>query len=219
LQLVQSIHSDNPFTSTVVSLADVIAVSGAAAAEAVGGPHIPVKMGRMDANEADPQYLRVTLRKLTVRSLVETTLPSPGLLDCDGLRLYFGRLGLSEPEFIALSGSHGLGRHVSLLGMNKACLRNLTRTCLEEAPVLLPFVKSSVDTFDNSYFQALLQWNQNEVELGQVAFLPTDVALVVDRRLRTHVERFAHDQDLYFTTFATAYQKLVDSRATTSKRY
>jgi L-ascorbate peroxidase len=219
LQIVQSIYLEysNPF-STAVSLADAIAVSGAAVVEAVGGPHIAVRMGRADVNQADPQYLRKPRRKSSPRSLVETTLPSAGL-DSDGLRLYFGRLGLSEPEFVALSGSHGLGRHVSLLGMEKACLRNLTRTCLEEAPVLLPFVTSSVDTFDNSYFQALLRWNQNEVKLGQVAFLPTDVALVVDRGLLKHVERFARDQDLYFTTFASAYQKLVDSRATTSKRY
>jgi catalase (peroxidase I) len=220
LRLVQSIYSENPFstTSTGVSLADAIAVGGAAAIEAVGGPHIAVRMGRTDASEAGPQYLRIPLRKSTPRSLVETTLPSAGL-DSDGLRLYFGRLGLSEAEFVALSGSHGLGRHVSLLGMDKACLKNLTRTCLEEAPVLLPFVTSSVDTFDNSYFQALLQWNQNEVELGQVAFIPTDVALVVDRGLRKHVERFVRDQDLYVATFVSAYQKLVDSRATTSTRY
>jgi L-ascorbate peroxidase len=97
-------------------------------------------------------------------------------------------------------------------------------TCLEEASVLLPFVKSNnVDstttTFDNSYFQFLLKWNQNDVEMGQVAFLPTDVALVVDRGLQRHVQRFARDQDLYFTTFGSAYQKLVDSTATTSKRY
>ena len=225
LQLVQSIvySENNPIsfsttTSAVSSLADAIAISGAAAVEAVGGPHIAVRMGRTDANQADPQYLRVPRRKSTPRSLVETTLPSAGL-DADGLRLSFHRLGLSELEFVSLSGSHGLGRHVSLLGMDKACLRNLTRTCLEEAPVLLPFVTSSVDTFDNSYFQALLRWDRNEVKLGQVAFLPTDVAMVVDRGLRKHIERLAQDQDLYVTTFGRAYQKLVDSRATTSKRY
>jgi hypothetical protein len=238
LQLVESIldSDQNPFsfstitsrtspstststnTSPTFSLADAIAVSGAAAVEAVGGPHIGVRMGRTDAHQADPQYLRVPRHKSTPRSLVETTLPSAGL-DSDGLRLYFRRLGLSEPEFVALSGSHGLGRHVSLLGMDKACLRNLTRTCLEEAPVLLPFVTASVDTFDNSYFQALLQWDQNQVQLGQVAFLPTDVAMVVDRGLRIHVERLAHNQELYFKTFGRAYQKLVDPMATTSKRY
>ena len=54
------------------------------------------------------------------------------------------------------------------------------------------------------------------MKLGQVAFLPTDVALVVDQGLRKYVKRMAQDQDLYVTTFGRTYQKLVDSRATTS---
>lgn len=204
--------------STQFSLADAIALSGAAAVEATGGPHIGIRMGRKDVDTADAEVLRVAVQKSTPRSRVDRTLPSAAL-DSDGLRLFFGRLGLSEQEFVALCGSHGLGRHVSLLGMSKPCLKNLTRTCLEEAPVLLPFVTSSVDTFDNSYFSALLQWNSNQVELGEVAFIPTDVALVVDRGLRVHVERFARDQAMYFTSFARAYQKLVDSTAVTVKRY
>ncbi|OEU10281.1 putative ascorbate peroxidase [Fragilariopsis cylindrus CCMP1102] len=204
--------------STQFSLADAIALSGAAAVEATGGPHIGIRMGRKDVDTADAEVSRVVVQKSTPRSRVDRTLPSAAL-DSDGLRLFFGRLGLSEQEFVALCGSHGLGRHVSLLGMSKPCLKNLTRTCLEEAPVLLPFVTSSVDTFDNSYFSALLQWNSNQVELGEVAFIPTDVALVVDRGLRVHVERFARDQAMYFTSFARAYQKLVDSTAVTVKRY
>jgi L-ascorbate peroxidase len=57
------------------------------------------------------------------------------------------------------------------------------------------------------------------VELGEVAFIPTDVALVVDAGLRRHVQRFAQDQDKYFEVFTRAYQKLVDSTATTIGRY
>jgi hypothetical protein len=58
------------------------------------------------------------------------------------------------------------------------------RACLEDAPVLLPFVTESVNRFDNAYFRALLDWNANNVELGQVAFIPTDVVMVVDPGLR-----------------------------------
>eukprot|EP00980_Cylindrotheca_fusiformis_P022966 scaffold9951_cov146-Cylindrotheca_fusiformis.AAC.10 len=195
-----------------MSLADAIALAGAAAIESIGGPCIPIRMGRKDATQPDPEFLTRKLRGSTARSLVEKTLPTAGL-DSDGLRLYFGQLGLTEKEFVALSGSHGLGRHVSLLGMSKECLRNLTRTCLEDAPVLLPFVTDSVDRFDNSYFRFLLKWNDNDIQLGDVAFIPTDVDLVVDKGLRKWVVAFAEDQDYFFQVYTRAYQKLVDRMA------
>jgi L-ascorbate peroxidase len=215
----QQQQQQQPQTRVVFSLADAIALGGAAAVEAVGGPFIGIRMGRSDVTTADPELLRVPSHKATKRSLVTRTLPSPGL-DSIGLRLYFGRLGLSDEEFVALSGCHGLGRHVSLLGMSRTCLKQLTRQCLEEAPVLLPFVMSSVDQWDpKSYFNALLRWNTNQIELGEVAFLPTDVALVVDDGLARHVQRFAKDPDYLNRVFARAYAKLVDHTATTVQRY
>lgn len=201
-----------PKESSSLSLADVIALAGSEAVHHANGSLIPIRLGRVDASVPDPE--RVS--KIPRNPLLTKTLPNAGL-GSDGLRQYFARVGLSEAEFVALSGSHGMGRHVSLLGMSKSCLRNLTRTCLEEAPVLLPFVTSSVDNFDNSYFYYLLKWYNREIELGQVAFIPTDVALVVDAGLRRHVERFAKHQDDYFRTFTTAYQKLVERGTITSR--
>lgn len=206
-------------TADSLSLADIIALAGAQAVESTGGPHVPIKLGRIDVTEADSQYLHRPIQGGTMdHSLVTRTLPSPGLTSV-GLRRYFSRFHLSESEFVALSGIHGLGRHVSLLNMSKVCLKNLTRTCLEEAPTLLPFVTSSVDRFDNSYFVFLLKWYHREIELGETAFLPTDVALVVDSGLRRHVETFARNEDLYRRTFVRAFQKLVDTTATTRERY
>ncbi|CAJ1944427.1 unnamed protein product [Cylindrotheca closterium] len=215
LQFVQNITHGY---AASLSLADAIALAGASAVEAIGGPTIAIRMGRIDATQADPEFLRTPLKASTRRSIVTKTLPEAGL-DSDGLRLYFGQLGFSEKEFVALCGCHGLGRHVSLLGMPKDCLRNLTRTCLEEAPVLLPFVTKSVDTFDNSYFQFLLKWNSNDIKLGDVAFIPTDVDLVVDTGLKRWVDYFAQDQNAYFNAYGQAYQKLVDRTATTQERY
>jgi L-ascorbate peroxidase len=197
-----------------ISLADAIALAGAEAIESVGGPQIPIRMGRVDASVEDAEFLHHSLQGSTTRSIV-TTLPSAGL-DSDGLRLFFRRK-FTDPEWIALvGGSHGLGRHVSLLGMSKPCLKNLTRTCLEDAPVLLPFVTESVNRFDNTYFRALLDWNTNNVELGQVAFIPTDVAMVVDRG---DVQTFAYDSTYFRRNFVTGYQKLVDLSATSLERY
>ena len=202
-----------------LSLADTIALAGATAVEHAGGPPIAIRMGRRDATTADPYLLRQPLELSTERSRVTSTMPSAGL-DSDGLRLYFGRrLDLQEEEWVALSGVHGLGRHVTLLGMPKSCLQNLTRTCLEEAPQSLPFVTAGVDRFSNNYFQSLLLWYQRQIQLGDVAFIPTDVALVVDAGLRKHVQRFAHDERRLSRVFARAYQKLVETTAVTSARY
>jgi len=178
LRAVEVVHEMVSVTGGL-SFADTVALSGAAAVEAAGGPRIPIRLGRQDAAGPDPRERRRPIRASTDRSLVSTTLPSAGL-DSDGLRLYFGALGLTEEEFVALCGAHDLGRHVTLLGMDKACLKNLTRECLEGAPNLMPFVSESPDTLSNLYFRKLLRWYDRSVELGEVAFIPTDVDLVVD---------------------------------------
>jgi L-ascorbate peroxidase len=210
-----------------LSVADITALAGAVAIESAGGPLIPIQLGRIDSAVADARTLAhpVSMAGSTSsRSNVTATMPSAAF-DSDGLRLYFQRLGLTEREWVALSGTHGLGRHVSLLGMPKPCLKNLTRQCLEDAPVLLPFVAQTVDTgLGNSYFKALLQWyNRDTKQVGAYssAFLPTDVALVVDAGLRKHVDYFAVDRNLpvYYQTLAKAYQKLTELTATTVDRY
>jgi len=211
-------RADAAVNSHVGSFADTLALVAAQSIEHVGGPRIVVKLGRPVSATADPYFLEKPLGKETERSIVTKTMPDAGL-DSDGLRLYFRRLGLAEDEFVALSGIHGMGRHVSLLGMEKGCLKNLTRTCLEEAPVLLPFVASSTDHFSNAYFEALLRWNTQKVGMGEVAFIPTDVALVVDPDLRRYVQAFASDEQLYIKTFIRAWQTLVESTATTHERY
>ncbi|KAL7551597.1 hypothetical protein ACHAWF_014785, partial [Thalassiosira exigua] len=211
LAVVEGLHADVG-ESLGLSFADCVALAGAQSVEFAGGPRIPVRLGRKDADRADERKRRKPLRMATDRSAVETTLPSAGL-DSDGLRLYFGALGLSEMEFVALCGAHDLGRHVTLLDMPKSCLKDLTRECLENAPVLMPFVAEEPDRFSNTYFKKLLKWNERRVSLGEVAFIPTDVDLVVDEGLRGYVQQFARDEDLFCTTFAVAFQKLVDAGA------
>lgn len=217
LKVVESIYEDiGKYLD--LSFADCIALSGAASVEYAGGPRISILLGRKDATKEDARKRRNALQLSTDRSLVDTTLPSAGL-DSDGLRLYFGALGLSEKELVALCGAHDLGRHVTLLDMPKSCLKDLTRECLEKAPVLMPFVTEEPDRFSNTYFKKLLRWNGRKVSLGEVAFIPTDVNLVVDEGLRIHVEEFAKDKQSFYHTFASAFQKLVDAGATSDKRY
>ncbi|KAL3789883.1 hypothetical protein ACHAWO_011689 [Cyclotella atomus] len=205
-------------TSMGLSFADCIALASVEALEFAGGPKIKIRLGRRDATQADDKKRRNVLRKETERSVVDTTLPSAAL-DSDGLRLYFGSLGLSEQEMVALCGAHDLGRHVTLLNMSKSCVKNLTRECLENAPVLMPFVSEEPDRFSNTYFKKLLKWNERNIELGEVAFIPTDVALVVDEGLRRNVEYFARDEDAFFKNFESALLKIIDVGTTSVERY
>lgn len=215
----ESVESSEKTSScSPLSFADTLAISGAAAVEAAQGPKIEIKMGRTDVYGADSRLLDSPIESMGERSTIITSLPSAGL-DSLGLRNYFKRLGLTEAELVALSGAHDLGRHVTLTGMPKECLRNLTRTCLEEAPVLAPFITKDPDTLSNRYFQTMLRWNDRDIQYGEAAFIPTDVALVVDDGLKKYVVAFAKDEQLFFRTFRNAYQKLVESTATTKSRY
>lgn len=204
LALVLSLKPD------ALSVADAVAVAGAAAVEASGGPRIAIGLGRLDASAAAPATLERPIQQPgdEARDVVKRTLPEPGLSTV-GLRRYFRRVGLSDQELVALMGAHTLGRHNTLLNMTKACLRNLTRECLETAPVRAPFEARTPDAFDNSYYSLLLAWDDRSLERGEANFIPTDVALVLDASFRRHVVAFARSEPLFRTTFARAYAKLV----------
>ena len=193
-----------------LSVADAVAVAGAAAVEASGGPRIAIGLGRLDASAAAPATLGRPIAQPgdEARDVVKRTLPEPGLSTV-GLRRYFRRVGLSDQELVALMGAHTLGRHNTLLNMTKACLRNLTRECLETAPVRAPFESRTPDAFDNSYYSLLLAWDDRSLERGEANFIPTDVALVLDASFRRHVVAFARSEPLFRTAFARAYAKLV----------
>lgn len=66
----------------------------------------------------------------------------------------------------------------------------------------------------------LLLWYDRSITPGEVSFIPTDVDLVVDKGLREYVKLFSNDKQLFYTTFTTAYQKLVDvGNNLSDKRY
>ena len=184
LKVVQGIYEEIG-NDMGFSFADCIALAGASAVEYAEGPRILIKLGRKDVSEADAKNRRNILKQSTDRSVVETTLPSAGL-DSDGLRLYFGALGLSEKEFVALSGAHDLGRHVTLLDMPKSCLKNLTRECLENAPVLMPFISEDPDRFSNTYFKKLLRWNERKITLGEGKSSSLFMNMCVSRYTQAH---------------------------------
>lgn len=79
--------------STGLGWGDLVAVAGAEAVEATGGPSIEVRLGRDQAEEEDPRG----------------ALPSPSET-VDQLRARFAPRGFDDADLVALSGAHTLGR-------------------------------------------------------------------------------------------------------------
>jgi len=171
-----------------ISYADLYTFAGCAAVEFLGGPVIPFNFGRTDNNCGS--------------SVAQSRRPNPsqGLAH---LREVFGRMGFNDRELVALSGGHTLGRmHTIRSGYDGAWTRNLLK-------------------FDNEYYRNLIEatwvprgseWKGNPQcvdNTGQVAMLPTDLALISEHATRAIVEEYAKSQDLWFADFAKAFGKLV----------
>eukprot|EP00933_Yihiella_yeosuensis_P074012 TRINITY_DN82829_c0_g1_i1.p1 TRINITY_DN82829_c0_g1~~TRINITY_DN82829_c0_g1_i1.p1 ORF type:complete len:376 (-),score=59.57 TRINITY_DN82829_c0_g1_i1:132-1259(-) len=190
-----------------VSWADAIAISGAAAVEATGGPVIDVSTGRKDTDVPDPV----------------DKLPNPALTGSD-IRTHFEQLGMTDEELVALCGAHTLGRWTSFLDVSPECLSSEGSkfwTCTREQGRRLPFTDHPA-TFNSEYFETLLEWERRQklpkptkrykdrVEKSSpLNLLPSDVGLLFDKGLHAVVERFAQDKAAFFAAFSRAYLKLV----------
>lgn len=79
-----------------VSYADLIQIGGYAAIEFAGGPAIPFRFGRVDA-------------QTDAECVPEGRLPDSHA-DVDGLRGTFYKMGFNDEDIVTLSGAHSLGR-------------------------------------------------------------------------------------------------------------
>jgi len=172
-----------------ITHADLYAVAGAVAVEFLGGPKVPVNFGRTDFADAS-------------RCPANGRLPDASK-GADHLRAVFGqRMGFTDREIVALSGAHTLGR----------CHR--VRSGFDGPWTTHPL------RFDNEYFQNLinLEWKPRnwkgplqfeDTKTGKLMMLPTDMALVQDKKFKEYVVAYAKDEKLWFRDFAAAYAKLL----------
>jgi hypothetical protein len=170
-----------------LSYADLWTLGGCQAIKLMGGPDVPFTFGRTD--DADGTNCPMNGR------LPDAT------LGAEHLREVFYRMGFDDKEIVALSGAHTVG------------------SCHERRSGFDGPWTSNPIKFDNEYFRNLLEidWKPREWEgplqytdpSGKLMMLPTDLALIQDKKFLPFVKAYAKSQDEFFTDFASAFGKLI----------
>ncbi|KAF2142581.1 class II peroxidase [Aplosporella prunicola CBS 121167] len=171
-----------------ITFSDLWTLAAVCAIQEMQGPKIPWRPGRQDRD-------------------VSFCTPDGRLPDAsqghDHLRAIFGRMGFNDQEIVALSGAHALGRcHTDRSGF--------------EGPWTF-----SPTTLTNDYFRLLLdeRWSYRkwdgprqfqDSKTKSLMMLPTDMALVKDKKFRPVVERYAKDNEAFFKDFADVVMRLFE---------
>lgn len=186
----------------VVSCADTIALSTAAAVRLVGGPGIPMETGRRDSSTA------------ASNQTVVNNIPPP-TLNISALKQNFQNHGLDIKDLVSLSGGHTIGQaHCRFVDpqitptistdLNVPFALNLSRICLPTSnpakaglTVHLDFITKNL--FDNAYFQNVL---------SKTVIFHTDAALLNASDTMQLVELYAENQPLFFQQFSISMVKM-----------
>jgi cytochrome c peroxidase len=182
-----------------LSYADLYTYAGVVAVEEAGGPPIPFRTGRTDAESGETSSPSDVLPDATKGSFVATT---------QHLRDIFYRMGFTDQEIVALSGAHAMGR------------------CYTDRSGFWGPWTNAETTFSNEYFRLLVEerwspklthngkpWDgpdQFEDSTGQLMMLPSDMVLLKDPEFKKWVEIYAKDEDKFFKDFTKAFVKLIE---------
>eukprot|EP00164_Ancoracysta_twista_P005062 GFYU01006891.1.p1 GENE.GFYU01006891.1~~GFYU01006891.1.p1 ORF type:complete len:272 (-),score=88.38 GFYU01006891.1:237-1052(-) len=184
IKLLSDIKKDFPN----VSHADFWALASCAAVEAMGGPHIPFRSGRVDAPEG--------------KSVEDGRLPD-GDKKADHIRDVFNRIGFNDQEIVALSGAHTVGK----------CHKD--RSGFEGAWTAEPLKFDNsyfIDLLDKKWKKEKASTGNPQYGDGKGhMMLITDIALTKDKSMNKWVEKYAADENLFFEDFKDAYVKLLES--------
>lgn len=171
-----------------ITWSDLWILAGGCAIQEMQGPVIPYRPGRSDR---DLSYCTPDGR-----------LPD-GSKTQDHIRAIFGRMGFNDQEMVALSGAHALGR----------C--HTDRSGFDGPWTFSPTVMS------NDYYKLLLdeKWQYKkwdgpkqfeDKKTKGLMMLPTDMALVQDKKFKAWVEKYAVDQEKFFEDFSNSVTKLFE---------
>ncbi|KAF7548253.1 hypothetical protein G7046_g8739 [Stylonectria norvegica] len=171
-----------------ISYSDLWILGGVTAIQEMQGPIVPYRPGRAD------------------RDLAACT-PDGRLPDAtkkaDHLRDIFYRMGFNDQEIVALSGAHALGRcHADRSGFDG------------------PWTFSPT-VLTNDYFRLLIeekwQWKKwsgpaqyEDKTTKSLMMLPSDLALIQDKKMKPWVEKYAKDNEVFFKDFSAVVLRLFE---------
>ncbi|KAL7493379.1 hypothetical protein ACHAWT_002529 [Skeletonema menzelii] len=194
-KVLESVKEKHP----EISYADLYTLAGVVAVEEAGGPKIPFRLGRTDAESGATSPKECGLPDADKGSRKNTT---------QHVRDVFYRMGFTDRELVALLGAHALGR------------------CHTDRSGYWGPWTFAENTFSNEYFRLLIEerwspkmthngkpWNgpdQYEDSTGKLMMLPSDMVLVQDPAFKKIVEIYAKDENAFFADFASAFSKLLE---------
>ncbi|KAH9902003.1 cytochrome c peroxidase [Xylariomycetidae sp. FL2044] len=170
-----------------ISYSDLWILAGVCAIQEMQGPEIPYRPGRVDGAAA--------------ACTPDGRLPD-GAKGSDHLRGIFYRMGFNDQEIVALAGAHALGRcHTDRSGFDG------------------PWTFSPT-VLTNDYYRLLLdekwsirKWDgprQYQDSNKSLMMLPADYALIQDKAMKPWVQKYAKDNDAFFTDFRNVIVKLFE---------
>ncbi|EKG04548.1 ascorbate-dependent peroxidase, putative [Trypanosoma cruzi] len=179
-----------------ISYADLWSFAAVVSIEAMGGPEIPWRWGRVDAKDGSVCG-------------PDGRLPDASRMQ-DHVRDVFSRLGFNDEETVALIGAHTCGEcHLENTGYvgpwthDKYGFDNSFFT----------------ELFGNEW---MLNPNVNKMQFmdkttNRLMMLPADVSILLDDKYRSIAKKYADDNDYFCNAFSKAYQKLLEVGTTNLK--
>ncbi|KAL2919103.1 heme peroxidase [Polyrhizophydium stewartii] len=170
-----------------ISYSDLWSLAGVVAIQEMGGPTIPWRPGRKDADTS-------------AACTPDGRLPDASQAH-DHLRNIFYRMGFNDQEIVALAGAHALGRcHTDRSGYEGPW--TFSPTTFSNSYFKLLLSERWVDKKWSGPKQAV------DKATGSLMMLPADLALINDRVFKKHVAEYAKDENKFFADFAAAFKKL-----------
>ncbi|KAH7845888.1 hypothetical protein Vadar_007053 [Vaccinium darrowii] len=189
---------------SVVSCADILAVTARDLVTMMGGPYYDVKLGRKDG-------------RVSKSALVEGNIPGTTMTVTQLIKLFASK-GFTIQEMVALTGAHTIGfshckefstniynyskNSQSDPSYNPRYAEGLRNACADHQknPTLAVFNDiMTPNKFDNMYYKNLPEG---------LGLLASDRGLYSDPRTRPYVQTYAGNQDLFFEAFRRAMEKL-----------
>lgn len=179
-----------------LSWADLIQLASVQAIEHAGGPHIPLRLGRLAASS--PEECAPDGRLPSGAP----PFPDKAANPAGHLRHVFtGQYGLNDQDIVVLSGAHTMGRsRPGRSGFGKESTKYT-----EKGPGTPGGTSWTPDwlQFNNNYFKEVKAQRDEDLLV-----LPTDACLFEDDGFKGYAEKYAVDQDAFFTDYVKSHLKL-----------